>query len=63
MTTEKKDLHPRNMHNTKYDFGALIQSFPKLAPYVKENKYGDLAVDYSNAQAVLALNQALQQRA
>lgn len=58
MTNEKK-LHPRNLHNHEYDFDALIQCFPQLAPYVKENKYGDQAVDYSDAKAVLALNQAL----
>ncbi len=59
MTTTEKGLHRRNPHNADYDFKALIQSEPKLAPFVHENKYGNLSIDFSNAQAVLLLNKAL----
>lgn len=54
-----KELHPRNIHNEKYDFKSLVKEFPKLTSYVSENKYGDLSVDFSDANAVLTLNQAL----
>ena len=59
MMTTSKGLHPRNLHNANYDFEALIQSEPKLASFVHENKYGNLSIDFSNAQAVLLLNKAL----
>ncbi len=54
-----KGLHPRNPHNERYDFEALIQSSPDLAPFVRENPYGDLSVDFADPKAVLALNRAL----
>ncbi len=55
----KKNFHPRNLHNEKYNFDALIQDHPKLASFVNENQYGDLSVDFSDANAVMTLNQAL----
>jgi len=54
-----KGLHPRNLHNDRYDFPALIKSESKLAPFVSENIYGDLSIDFANAEAVLVLNKAL----
>lgn len=55
----KSELHPRNRHRARYDFDQLVQASSALAPYVKLNKYGDASIDFSNAQAVKALNQAL----
>lgn len=55
----KKGLHPRNPHNSRYDFPALIKSLPKLGDYVAENRYGDLSIDFADAEAVLTLNKAL----
>jgi len=57
--TTSKTLHTRNLHNTRYDFDALIKSSEELASYVKENKYGDLSIDFSSNDAVLELNRAL----
>ncbi len=54
-----KGLHPRNLHNERYDFATLIKSEPKLASFVHENKYGDLSVDFADPKAVLMLNKAL----
>jgi 23S rRNA (adenine1618-N6)-methyltransferase len=54
-----KTLHPRNPHNQRYDFPALTATFPKLGKYVAPNQYGDEAIDFSNPDAVMALNQAL----
>ena len=55
----KKGLHPRNPHNKRYDFPKLIKSLPSLGDYVFENKYDELSIDFSNADAVLTLNKAL----
>ena len=54
-----KVLHSRSLHNARYDFEALIRSKPELAPFVHENQYGDLSIDFASPEAVLALNQAL----
>ncbi|MDI1308520.1 MAG: 23S rRNA (adenine(1618)-N(6))-methyltransferase RlmF [Methylotenera sp.] len=55
----KTGLHPRNNHRGRYDFDQLIQINATLAPFVKLNEYGEASIDFSNAQAVKALNQAL----
>jgi 23S rRNA (adenine1618-N6)-methyltransferase len=55
----KQNLHPRNRHNNGYDFLALCQSSPTLKPFVHTNKYQNLSIDFANANAVKALNQAL----
>lgn len=56
---ETKPLHNRNLHSSRYDFKALIKSSPKLEAFVRLNKYNDLSIDFSNAEAVIALNRAL----
>ena len=56
---EAKGLHPRNVHNLRYDFEELIACEPGLSSYVSENRYGDLSIDFSDAAAVLMLNRAL----
>jgi 23S rRNA (adenine1618-N6)-methyltransferase len=55
----KQNLHPRNRHNNGYDFLALCQSSPMLKPFVHTNKYQNLSIDFSDANAVKALNQSL----
>ena len=55
----KLKLHPRNQHRERYDFDQLIQASATLAQYVRLNEYGDASIDFSNPQAVKALNQAL----
>jgi 23S rRNA (adenine1618-N6)-methyltransferase len=57
--TIKTGLHPRNKHRGRYDFDQLIQANAVLAPFVKLNEYSEASIDFSNAQAVKALNQAL----
>lgn len=56
---EKKELHPRNKHQNRYDFPQLIESCPELAQYVFLNPYNDLSVDFANPAAVKCLNKAL----
>ena len=55
----KSELHPRNKHRARYDFEQLVQVTPALAAHVKLNPYGDASIDFSDAQAVKTLNQAL----
>ena len=55
----EKGLHPRNLHNSRYDFAALVKSTPELKDFVSENPYGDLSIDFSNPEAVVMLNRAL----
>ncbi len=59
ITANKKSLHPRNLHNGRYDFKTLIQSEKSLKEFVKPNKYDDLSIDFANPQAVIVLNKAL----
>ncbi|TWX56270.1 23S rRNA (adenine(1618)-N(6))-methyltransferase RlmF [Colwellia hornerae] len=55
----KQNLHPKNRHNNGYDFLALCQALPALKPFVHTNKYQNLSIDFADANAVKALNQAL----
>ncbi|GKX63726.1 ribosomal RNA large subunit methyltransferase F [Pragia fontium] len=56
---EKSELHARNQHRQRYDFPALIASCAELAPFVSDNKYGDLSVNFADPAAVKVLNKAL----
>ncbi|AVI63685.1 23S rRNA (adenine(1618)-N(6))-methyltransferase RlmF [Halomonas sp. GFAJ-1] len=58
----RKDLHPKNLHNQGYDFPALINSHPALAPHVKPNAHGRLSIDFADPLAVKTLNAALLNR-
>jgi 23S rRNA (adenine1618-N6)-methyltransferase len=59
----KAGLHPRNRFSAGYDFTALTRISPALAPFVRTNVHGDESIDYADAQAVKALNQALLKQA
>jgi 23S rRNA (adenine1618-N6)-methyltransferase len=58
-TPEKSLLHPRNLHRSGYDFAALIVAVPELKPFVFVNAYQTQTIDFSNPEAVKALNKAL----
>ena len=55
----KPKIHPRSKHLGRYDFKQLIESNPDLAPFVRNNAYNDLSIDFSNPDAVKMLNKAL----
>lgn len=55
----KTALHPRNSHRDRYDFPDLISSQTTLEPFVSENQYGDLSIDFADPKAVKELNRAL----
>lgn len=55
----KLTLHPRNPHRARYNFTLLADSCPELAPFIKVNQYGSETIDFSDSDAVKALNRAL----
>jgi 23S rRNA (adenine1618-N6)-methyltransferase len=56
---EKDNLHPRNLHRSRYDFKSLIKACPELASFVSVNKYGNESIDFANSNAVKFLNKAI----
>ncbi|MES2410881.1 MAG: 23S rRNA (adenine(1618)-N(6))-methyltransferase RlmF [Bacteroidota bacterium] len=58
-STEKTGLHPRNPHRFRYDFEQLITVFPELKDFVFTNEHDIETIDFSNPEAVKALNKAL----
>lgn len=56
----KTTLHPRNSHNSGYDFNRLVAVYPPLSTYIIKNKYNQKdTIEFSNADAVKSLNTAL----
>lgn len=56
---EKENLHPRNLHRERYNFKQLFKSSPALKAFVSLNQFNDESIDFSNPEAVKALNGAL----
>lgn len=52
-------MHKNNIHNKKYDFDVLTQNSKALEPHVFVNDYQTKTIDFSNPEAVKALNKAL----
>ena len=59
--SQKDNLHPRNIHRSRYDFELLITNCPELKAFISINKYGIETIDFSNPLAVKTLNKALLQ--
>lgn len=59
MILTSKGLHSRNKHQQPYDFRVLSKAVPALTAFVRDNGHGSLSIDFANADAVRALNQAL----
>ncbi|MCH7419560.1 RlmF-related methyltransferase, partial [Pseudomonas mosselii] len=57
--TNKPTLHPRNRHQGRYDFPALIKAHPDLARFTITNPYGKPSIDFANPEAVRVFNRAL----
>lgn len=58
-TPEKTTLHSRNLHRFRYDFEELIVAYPNLKEFVFINEHAMQTIDFSNPEAVKALNKAL----
>lgn len=56
---EKSGLHPRNPHRFRYDFAQLTESYPELKTFIFTNQHNIETVDFSNPEAVKALNKAI----
>ena len=52
-------MHESNIHKDGYDFKVLLEYHADLKPFVFQNEYGNQTIDFSNAEAVFALNKAL----
>ena len=59
ITPVKENLHIRNIHRAGYDFKQLCKSSPGLKAFVSVNRYGNESIDFSDPDAVKALNKAL----
>ncbi|HSD05611.1 23S rRNA (adenine(1618)-N(6))-methyltransferase RlmF [Flavobacterium sp.] len=57
----KTNLHPRNLHRSRYDFEKLTANSPELKPYIFTNEHKVETIDFSNPEAVKQLNKALLQ--
>ena len=57
--TEKTNLHPRNLDRFGYNFEQLINDSPELQQFVAVNEHDIQTIDFSNPDAVKALNKAL----
>jgi 23S rRNA (adenine1618-N6)-methyltransferase len=52
-------MHPRNRHQSRYDLKALAKGTPELLSFIMINQYGDESLDFSDKDAVKALNRAI----
>lgn len=55
----KGQLHPRNRHQGRYDFPAMIALSPELKAFVITNPYGNPSIDFADPAAVKVFNRAL----
>jgi len=56
---KKNNLHPRSLHQGRYNLAELVGDLPELAGYVYKNEHNIVTVDFSDPQAVFFLNKAL----
>ena len=59
INTEKTNLHPRNQDRFGYNFEQLVQKSPELKEFLSINEHQIETIDFSNPDAVKALNKAL----
>lgn len=52
-------MHKNNLHNTLYNFKKLTETYSDLKEFVFSNEYKSLTIDFSDQNAVLALNKAI----
>lgn len=58
-TTLTGTFHPRNLHQGTYDFESLKASYPRLEAFLNTKPDGGQIIDFSDSQAVKALNAAI----
>ncbi|WP_375561136.1 23S rRNA (adenine(1618)-N(6))-methyltransferase RlmF [Bernardetia sp. OM2101] len=52
-------MHPKNIHNSFYNFKELVKSNPTLKEFVFINQHKIETIDFANEKAVLELNKSL----
>ena len=52
-------LHPRNLHQGRYDLLALSETVPELKEIIFTNAYGQLSIDFANPDAALWPSQSV----
>jgi 23S rRNA (adenine1618-N6)-methyltransferase len=57
--TRKSSMHERNVHRDGYDMARLMEKYAALKPFVLPSPAGTLTIDFSDVQAVTALNKAI----
>ncbi len=57
--SHKPGLHPRNLHQGRYDLEVLSASLPALKDFLFTNEFGLQTLDFADPKAVKALNQSL----
>lgn len=55
----KTTLHQKNKHSERYNFPELIAAHADLSAFVRVNNFNKDSIDFSNPDAVMALNKAL----
>lgn len=55
----KPTLHPRNKHQSFYDFEQLVKQVPELASYLIKNPAGIDTIDFAIPEALVLLNKAI----
>ncbi len=55
----KQELHPNNLHRSKYNLKDLVKHAPSLRNHIIKTPKGDTSINFFNPQAVVALNKAL----
>ncbi len=58
-STQKPNLHPRNLDNSGYHFDQLIDCCSELRSFVFTNVHDIQTIDFANPEAVKLLNKAL----
>ncbi|NGM65156.1 23S rRNA (adenine(1618)-N(6))-methyltransferase RlmF [Sphingobacterium sp. SGR-19] len=56
---KKNVLHPRNIHQSGYDFPQLTEANRGFKDYIIETEFGTVSIDFANPKAVIELNKAL----
>lgn len=56
---KKNTLHPRSLHQGRYNLSELAKDFSELSQYIFKNKHDIVTVDFSDPKAVFSLNKAL----
>jgi 23S rRNA (adenine1618-N6)-methyltransferase len=55
----KSKLHPKNKHRGIYNYKALAKINLGLKDYIRRNQFGNLSIDFADAEAVYQLNKAI----